>query len=115
LTRLRAETLEYPFEAVLAPQGDEVLLIRGRLATLCDVYLRPRAALRGHDASIHAAVFLGDDQHVATLGGDGTVRVWSRHEAELATQPVHVASGYQTYASFSPDGRYAAPHVQPDP
>ena len=63
--------------------------------------------LAGHGDRIRNVEVSADGALIASAGGDGTARVWSRHTGEnLLTLTGHLS--YVEAARFSPDGRHVA-------
>jgi WD40 repeat protein/transcriptional regulator with XRE-family HTH domain len=73
---------------------------------------RVLATLRGHSAGVYSVVASPDGQRLATLSGDGTIKIWDTvSDKEILSIPIGlIEQNVLRFISFSPDGkRLAAP------
>jgi WD40 repeat protein/serine/threonine protein kinase len=103
---------EWVSSVAFSPQGDVILTACGRggapsKSSTAHVWSRSGkhlAVLRGHEESIHSAVFSPLGDRILTASRDGTARLWSQEGKELAVCRGHV-DGLSAAPCFSQDGR----------
>jgi WD40 repeat protein/serine/threonine protein kinase len=95
----------------VAFSGDGTLLAAGSDDDGVHLWDVPRGAalppLRGHTSNVHRVVFVPGTQELASIGGDGTVRLWEPRSAQLL-DVVEPEAGSLFGLAFSSDGSLMA-------
>jgi WD40 repeat protein/DNA-binding SARP family transcriptional activator len=65
---------------------------------------KERVVLAGHGRAVFDVAFSPDDEHAISAGDDGTIRIWSPHQASAATRVLRGHRGAVNSAAFNRDG-----------
>jgi WD40 repeat protein len=90
--------------AGFAPDGDRLVTVGARVATLWNARTGQRIRALEHREPVSMAAFRPDGAALATAGREGDVKIWDLRDDRAAPLQVRAHAGAVTGVWFSPDG-----------